>query len=159
MTISEIYLSIPGITGDVTTAGYAGQIAVQSVVWEMAVPLNPSTGIAAGNVNSPVFTFQALSGSHSPLLWNALATQQSLSNTSEVVVSYVVSKSDRLVTFVSLSLGGCYCGSYSPACDTFAAGPTATFTIQAESVTYKVAQFKKDNSVGGYVTASWPKRA
>jgi len=131
---SNIYLSIPGMSGDVIASPFKYQIAVQSFSWEMAQPLDPATGQLEGSVNTPVFTIQALSGSHSPLLWKAMIANSQLATTGYVTLTVTETDAGATDAVMTYKLNNCFCGSYSPSCDIGSAGPTEVFTILAGKV-------------------------
>jgi len=132
--MESIYLSIPGMEGDSLASAYKNQIDVQSFSWEMAQPLDPATGQLEGSVNTPVFTIQALSGSHSPLLWKAMIANSQLATYQAVTLTVTDAGVDGTVV-MTYKLNNCFCGSYSPSCDIGSAGPTEVFTILAGKVT------------------------
>ena len=51
----KVFLSVPGIAGDATAAGFQGQIECQAASYELAIPTDPNTGQRLGpRVHKPV---------------------------------------------------------------------------------------------------------
>ena len=53
----SLLLKIPNVVGEVTTAGFAGAVAADSVSWGHGRLTDPTTGLAQGRILPRLFTF------------------------------------------------------------------------------------------------------
>jgi len=154
MNIEAILLTIPSIAGSSTYSGYRQQFLIGSLVWEMNQQLDPVSGLPVGKVNSPVFTFQMRYDPRSGNIWKAMITKQTLGTSSPIVINYMVHVDTKDLAYIELTLKNCYVGSFKPITN-LAEGPATQFTIQAESVKYKMALIEPNGFVTNYITTSW----
>ncbi len=137
-----IYLNIPGITGDSTSAQYTGWFTVSSFSWGETLSTGGSTGGGAGKAVATAFNVTKTAvGEGSPLLFVACATGKHLQTVSIVVTAH---SRDAEVVQESFTLGNALITSYQIGGDS-GARPVDNLSILFEKLTYEQTYLNSQN--------------
>ena len=76
----DIYMSIPGIPGEVTASGHAGKISLESCGWSFERLIDPTTGVLSSPVLPRLIRVNKLTDRSSPLLAQSASAGAALSS-------------------------------------------------------------------------------